>query len=133
MPGGLDARAMLGGARSSPLQGRRRERWSSRLADRQVARRLANARNDRQSSRSLVDLIATLQELAAQKVGFVSLSEALDLTTPSGRAFAGILAVFSEFERDIRRDRVRAGIAQARKEGRPQRGPATTTGEIQEL
>ena len=74
--------------------------------------------------RSLVDLIATLQELTALKVGFVSLSEALDLTTPSGRAFAGMLAVFAEFERDILRDRVKAGIAQARKEGRPHGRPA---------
>jgi hypothetical protein len=36
--------------------------------------------------RSLVDLVATLQELTALKVGFVSLSEALDLTTPSVRS-----------------------------------------------
>jgi DNA invertase Pin-like site-specific DNA recombinase len=50
-------------------------------------------------------------------VGFVSLSEALDLTTPSGRALAGMLAIFAEFEHDILRDRVKAGIAQARKEG----------------
>lgn len=41
----------------------------------------------------------------------------LDLTTPGGRALAGMLAVFAEFERDILRDRVKAGIAQARKEG----------------
>ena len=40
----------------------------------------------------------------ALKVGFISLSEALDLTTPSGRAFAGMLAVFAEFEPDILRD-----------------------------
>src|SRR5687768_17030587 len=40
--------------------------------------------------RSVVDLIATLQELAALQVGFVSLTEALDLTTPSGRALAGM-------------------------------------------
>src|SRR6516225_10083070 len=75
--------------------------------------------------RSLLDLIATLQELASLDVGFVSLSEALDLTTPSGRALAGMLAVFAEFERDILRDRVKAGIAQARKEGRPHRRPPT--------
>jgi DNA invertase Pin-like site-specific DNA recombinase len=49
--------------------------------------------------------------LSALKVGFVSLSEALDLTTPSGRALAGLLAVFADFERDILRDRVKAGIA----------------------
>ena len=53
--------------------------------------------------RSLVDLVNTLQELVALKVGFVSLSEALDLTTPSGKALAGMLAVFAEFERDIRK------------------------------
>ena len=63
--------------------------------------------------RSLVDLVTTLQELTALQVGFVSLSEALNLTTPSGRALAGMLAVFAEFERDILRDRVKAGIAQA--------------------
>jgi DNA invertase Pin-like site-specific DNA recombinase len=60
--------------------------------------------------RSLLDLIATLQELASVDVGFVSLSEALDLTTPSGRALAGMLAVFAEFERDILRDRVKAAL-----------------------
>lgn len=75
--------------------------------------------------RSLVDLVTTLQELTALQVGFVSLSEALDLTTPSGRALAGMLAVFAEFERDILRDRVKAGIAQARKEGRPHGRPPT--------
>jgi DNA invertase Pin-like site-specific DNA recombinase len=63
--------------------------------------------------RSLLDLIATLQELHAVGVGFVSLTEALDMTTPGGRALAGMLAVFAEFERDILRDRVKAGIAQA--------------------
>jgi DNA invertase Pin-like site-specific DNA recombinase len=75
--------------------------------------------------RSLVDLVTTLQELAALKVGFVSLTEALDMTTPSGRALAGMLAVFAEFERDILRDRVKAGIAQARKEGRPHGRPVS--------
>jgi putative DNA-invertase from lambdoid prophage Rac len=83
--------------------------------------------------RSLVDLVTTLQELVALKVGFVSLSEALDLTTPSGRAFAGMLAVFAEFERDILRDRVKAGIAQARKDGRPHGRPVTVGHKLQEM
>src|SRR4029077_7125122 len=69
--------------------------------------------------RSLVDLVNTLQEMTSLDVGFVSLSEALDLTTPSGRALAGMLAVFAEFERDILRDRVKVGIDQARKDGKP--------------
>jgi putative DNA-invertase from lambdoid prophage Rac len=75
--------------------------------------------------RSLVDLVNTLQELTALDVGFVSLCEALDLTTPSGRALAGMLAVFAEFERDILRDRVKAGIDQARRDGKPHGRPKT--------
>ena len=72
-----------------------------------------------------LDLVSTLQELTALEVGFVSLSEALDLTTPSGRALVGMLAVFAEFERDILRDRVKAGIDQARKDGKPHGRPMT--------
>jgi putative DNA-invertase from lambdoid prophage Rac len=83
--------------------------------------------------RSLVDLVSTLQELTVLRVGFVSLSEALDLTTPSGRALAGMLAVFAEFERDILRDRVKAGIAQARREGRPHGRPRTITEHVAEV
>jgi putative DNA-invertase from lambdoid prophage Rac len=73
--------------------------------------------------RSLADLVVTLKELSDVGVGFVSLNEALDLTTPSGRAMAGMLAVFAEFEREIITERVRAGIAQARLEGRPHGRP----------
>ncbi|PYV65801.1 MAG: resolvase [Acidobacteria bacterium] len=67
--------------------------------------------------RSMADLVMTLQELRHLDVGFVSLMEALDLTTPSGRAMAGLLAVFAEFEREILRERVRAGLAHARENG----------------
>ena len=67
--------------------------------------------------RSVADLVATLQELEHLGVGFVSLTEALDLTTPAGRAMAGLLAVFAEFEREILRERVRAGLAHARQNG----------------
>jgi putative DNA-invertase from lambdoid prophage Rac len=75
--------------------------------------------------RSLLDLIGSLQELSTLGVGFVSLCEALDLTTPSGRALAGMLAVFAEFEREILRERVKAGIAQARARGQPHGRPPT--------
>jgi putative DNA-invertase from lambdoid prophage Rac len=77
--------------------------------------------------RSVADLMATLRELTELGVGFVSLTEALDLTTPSGRAMAGMLAIFAEFEREVLRERVRAGIAQARKEGRPHGRPRTAS------
>lgn len=67
--------------------------------------------------RSVTDLLATLQELSEIGVGFVSLTEAFDLTTASGRAMAGLLAVFAEFERELLRERVKAGLAQAKKKG----------------
>jgi DNA invertase Pin-like site-specific DNA recombinase len=75
--------------------------------------------------RSVTDLLATLQELEHLGVGFISLTEALDLTTPAGRAMAGLLAIFSEFEREILRERVRAGLAQARQNGQRLGRPLT--------
>ena len=75
--------------------------------------------------RSVADLLATLQELEHLGVGFVSLTEALDLTTPAGRAMAGLLAVFAEFEREILRERVRAGLAHARENGKRLGRPLT--------
>jgi DNA invertase Pin-like site-specific DNA recombinase len=83
--------------------------------------------------RSVADLMATLHELTELGVGFVSLTEALDLTTPTGRAMAGMLAIFAEFEREILRERVRAGIAQARKEGRPHGRPRTASRKAAEV
>src|SRR5487761_311612 len=68
--------------------------------------------------RSVADLVSTLQELQHLGVGFVSLTEALDLTTPAGRAMAGLLSVFAEFERVILRERVRAGLDHARQQGK---------------
>jgi putative DNA-invertase from lambdoid prophage Rac len=86
--------------------------------------------------RSVADLLATLQELEHLGVGFVSLTEALDLTTPAGRAMAALLAVFAEFEREILRERVRAGLAHARQNGtrlgRPQTA-ALQTGQVRKL
>src|SRR5207253_6892714 len=76
--------------------------------------------------RSVADLLATLQELDHLGVGFVSLTEALDLTTPTGRAMAALLAVFAEFEREILRERVRAGLAHARQTGQRLGRPTTS-------
>ncbi len=85
---------------------------------------------------SVTDLLATLQELEHLGVGFVSLTEALDLTTPTGRAMAGLLALFAEFEREILRERTRAGLAHARENGTRLGRPATAaarTAEIRKL
>jgi len=75
--------------------------------------------------RSVADLVSTLQELEDLGVGFVSMTEALDLTTPSGRAMAGLLAVFAQFEREILRERVCAGLANARQNGKRLGRPQT--------
>jgi DNA invertase Pin-like site-specific DNA recombinase len=86
--------------------------------------------------RSLADLITTLNELRDLDVIFVSLTESLDFSTPSGRAMAGMLSTFAEFERDIIRERVKAGIVNARDNGRPHGRPKTAAlkkNEIQQL
>jgi putative DNA-invertase from lambdoid prophage Rac len=75
--------------------------------------------------RSVTDLLATLQELEHLGVGFVSLTEALDLTTPAGRAMAAMLAVFAAFEREILQERTKAGMAHARENGKRLGRPAT--------
>lgn len=86
--------------------------------------------------RSVTDLLATLQELEHLGVGFVSLTEALDPTTPAGRAMAALLAVFAEFEREILRERVRAGLAHARQNGQRLGRPLTAAlhaGQVRKL
>jgi putative DNA-invertase from lambdoid prophage Rac len=86
--------------------------------------------------RSLPDLVTTLEELNHLSVGFVSLTEALDLTTPAGRAMAGLLSVFAAFEHDVLRERVRAGLAEARMKGKKLGRPLTAAlhaGRVQKL
>jgi DNA invertase Pin-like site-specific DNA recombinase len=67
--------------------------------------------------RSLRHLIGLLDELQALGVGFVSLKEGLDCTTPAGRLQWQIIGAISEFERERLRERVRAGLARVRGEG----------------
>jgi DNA invertase Pin-like site-specific DNA recombinase len=67
--------------------------------------------------RSLQDLIQALQELRAAGVDLFLHQQALDTSTPSGRAMFQMLGVFAEFERAIIRERVNAGLARARAQG----------------
>lgn len=83
--------------------------------------------------RSLADLSASLAELRDLDIAFVSLTEALDFTTSAGRAMVGLLSVFAEFERDMIRERVKAGIAQARAEGKPHGRPLTARKKVAEV
>jgi putative DNA-invertase from lambdoid prophage Rac len=83
--------------------------------------------------RSVTDLLATLQELDHFGVGFVSLTEALDLTTAAGRAMAAMLAVFASFEREVLQERTRAGLAHARQNGKRLGRPATAAVHVAEI
>lgn len=67
--------------------------------------------------RSLKHLIAVLDELTSLGIGFVSLGESIDATTPNGRLQLHLLGAFAEFERSRIQERVRAGLARARAQG----------------
>jgi DNA invertase Pin-like site-specific DNA recombinase len=67
--------------------------------------------------RSLKSLVTTLEELRALGIQFVSYTENLDFSTPAGTAMANLIGVFAEFERDLIRERVRAGIQNAKSKG----------------
>ena len=69
-------------------------------------------------SRSLTDLLTILERLDQAGVQFQSLTESIDTTTASGRAMMKMVGVFAEFEREIIRERTKAGLLQARREGR---------------
>lgn len=67
--------------------------------------------------RSMPDLVATLQELRSAGVDLFLHQQALDTSTPSGRAMYQMLGVFAEFERAMIVERVNAGLARARAKG----------------
>jgi len=69
-------------------------------------------------SRSLKHLINSLETLAVSHVSFVSLRDNLDLTTAAGRLMFQMIGAFAEFEREITRERVRAGLQNARSKGK---------------
>jgi DNA invertase Pin-like site-specific DNA recombinase len=68
--------------------------------------------------RSLKHLVLTLADLESLGIAFVSLREGFDLSTPSGRLMFHIIGAMAEFERNLIRERVRAGMAHARAKGR---------------
>jgi DNA invertase Pin-like site-specific DNA recombinase len=67
--------------------------------------------------RSLKHLVTTIEDLSAYGVSFVSMRDNLDLSTPSGRLMMHIIGAMAEFERELIRERVTAGIHAARKRG----------------
>jgi DNA invertase Pin-like site-specific DNA recombinase len=75
--------------------------------------------------RSLKDLIELMSWLEARRVGFRSLQESIDTTTPGGRLTFHLFGSLAEFERNLIRERTKAGLeaarARGRKGGRPKR------------
>ncbi len=68
--------------------------------------------------RSLKHLIELMAELEGQGIGFQSVTEAIDTTTPGGKLVFHIFAALAEFERNLIRERTHAGLAAARARGR---------------
>jgi DNA invertase Pin-like site-specific DNA recombinase len=67
--------------------------------------------------RSLGHLIETVSELKDRGVGFASISESIDTTTPGGKLFFHMMGALAEFERDLIVERTKAGIEAARQRG----------------
>jgi DNA invertase Pin-like site-specific DNA recombinase len=67
--------------------------------------------------RSLVHLVCLLTDLRALGVELISFSEGLDFTTTTGKLLYQVISAFAEFERDCIRERVRAGLRNARAKG----------------
>lgn len=68
--------------------------------------------------RSLQDLVSFLAELHAKGCGLYLHQQGIDTTTPAGKAMFGMMGVFAEFERAMIVERVRAGLARARSQGK---------------
>lgn len=80
-------------------------------------------------ARSLRQLIDTFEMLDERKIGFRSLTESIDTTTPGGRLVFHIFGALAEFERSIIRERTTAGLASARARGRLGGRPRSMTPE----
>jgi DNA invertase Pin-like site-specific DNA recombinase len=68
--------------------------------------------------RSLQDLVSFLSEIHALKIDLFLRQQGLDTTTPAGKAMFQMMGVFAEFERAMIQERVRAGLARAKSEGK---------------
>ena len=68
--------------------------------------------------RSLKHLVDSLEEFQSLGIDFISLTEGIDTTTPTGKLVFGIMGAVAQFERDLIAERVRAGIERARRLGK---------------
>ncbi len=85
-------------------------------------------------SRSLKDLLVILERIEAAGGKFRSLTESIDTSGPAGRMMMHMLGSFAEFEREMIRERTRAGLREARIHGRvPGRKPKITAEQRKEI
>lgn len=68
--------------------------------------------------RSMRHLVSLVEELRERNIGFRSLTDSIDTTTPMGRFFFHVMGALAEMERELIVERTRAGLAAARAEGR---------------
>ena len=83
--------------------------------------------------RSLQDLVGVLNELREAGCDLYLHKQAIDTTTSTGRAMFGMLGVFAEFEREMIRDRVNAGLARAKAQGKTLGRPKTDDATIERI
>jgi len=79
--------------------------------------------------RSLPHLLTTVTDLKARGIAFRSLTEQMDTTTAQGELLFHIFGALAQFERSLTQERVRAGLAAARRRGRRGGRPAAIDGE----
>lgn len=79
--------------------------------------------------RSIKHLIEIINDLEARKVGFKSLTENIDTTTPGGKLVFHLFGALAQFERDLIKERTKAGLKAARDQGRVGGRPIAMTDE----
>ncbi len=124
---GQDTRAQVDALRAAGCERIYEERMSGGRWDRPELHRLLDQlrpgdvlvvwKLDR-LSRSLRDLLHIVEHIEKAGAGFRSLTEAVETVSPAGRMLTGLLSVFSEYEKELTRERTRAGLQKARREGR---------------
>lgn len=79
-------------------------------------------------ARSLKQLIATAEDLKGRGIGLVSITDAIDTSSPGGMLVFHMLGAIAEFERSLIQERTRAGLAEARRKGKVGGRPKKMTG-----
>jgi DNA invertase Pin-like site-specific DNA recombinase len=83
--------------------------------------------------RSLQDLVSMLSEIHGAGIDLYLHQQAIDTTTPAGTAMFQMMGVFAEFERSMIRERVKAGMARARAQGKRLGKPAVPAAKIEAI